>query len=312
MVSQFKPDTEGTMLKEIDPAKRLINWMSMDDGQTLHFEKFKDSESVADFNETDSDDECDDNYDDDDDIDSQRHEEVDRITETVNADKGYPADHIDGESNVACMESFSDHRSDPAGNVKEKDHENQKISRILAPLSEKSDVKTDGGIKIKETAGYTAPFEVPSSVSKHKSENRKSLKVAFCPKEVKRIIESEALLQKNAQSHTTRKIIVFASLGIRHGCEDMYELDFNHFSVLKKGEPYVSPTNPGVREIRLLVFSLQIMFLVVSRKGISQCKDERNISYHHMIHLFIAVSCHFISSDFQKFSSIVLMHVFVI
>lgn len=76
---------------------------------------------------------------------------------------------------------------------------------------------------------------------------RNPLKVAFCPKEVKRIIECEAQLQKNGQSHTIRKIIVFASLGTRHGCEDMYELDFNHFSILKKGEPYVSPRNPGVR-----------------------------------------------------------------
>ncbi|KAM6602057.1 hypothetical protein CsatA_021666 [Cannabis sativa] len=77
------------------------------------------------------------------------------------------------------------------------------------------------------------------------SHSKKPPKVAFCPREVKRIIVSEALEQKNAQSHTIRKIIVFASLGIRHGCEDMYELDFNHFSILKKGEPYESPSNPG-------------------------------------------------------------------
>ncbi|XP_050213201.1 uncharacterized protein LOC126664722 isoform X2 [Mercurialis annua] len=70
-------------------------------------------------------------------------------------------------------------------------------------------------------------------------------KVAFCPKEVKRILESEVLLEKNAQSHTMRKIIVFASLGIRHGCDDMYELDFNHFTIQRKGEPYVSVNDPG-------------------------------------------------------------------
>lgn len=78
---------------------------------------------------------------------------------------------------------------------------------------------------------------------------KKPPKVAFCPREVKRVIDSEALQQKNAQSHTIRKIIVFASLGIRHGCEDMYELDFNHFSILRKGEPYESPTNPGVSKL---------------------------------------------------------------
>ncbi|OMO64263.1 hypothetical protein CCACVL1_21935 [Corchorus capsularis] len=53
------------------------------------------------------------------------------------------------------------------------------------------------------------------------------------------MLETDALLLKNAQSHTLRKIIVFASLGIRHGCEDMYELDFNHFSILRKGDRYV-------------------------------------------------------------------------
>ncbi|KAJ4828740.1 hypothetical protein Tsubulata_025155 [Turnera subulata] len=74
---------------------------------------------------------------------------------------------------------------------------------------------------------------------------RKSPKLAFCPKEVKRILASEGLSLRNAQSHTIRKIIVFASLGIRHGCDDIHELDFNHFRILRKGEPYVSPKEPG-------------------------------------------------------------------
>ncbi|KAL3519469.1 hypothetical protein ACH5RR_017618 [Cinchona calisaya] len=74
---------------------------------------------------------------------------------------------------------------------------------------------------------------------------KKPPKIAFCPKEVKRILESGELLLRNAQSHTIRKIIVFASLGIRHGCEDMHELDFSHFSILRKGEPYLSPEDPG-------------------------------------------------------------------
>ena len=75
---------------------------------------------------------------------------------------------------------------------------------------------------------------------------------------MKRIIESEILFQKNAQSHTIRKIIVFASLGIRHGCEDMYELNFNHFSILRKGEPFISPKDPGVSN---LIFANFISFL---------------------------------------------------
>ncbi|OWM86337.1 hypothetical protein CDL15_Pgr010679 [Punica granatum] len=75
--------------------------------------------------------------------------------------------------------------------------------------------------------------------------HKKPYKVAFCPKEVKKILELEFLLQKNGQSHTMRKIIAFASLGIRHGYEDLYELDYNHFRILRKGEPYISPKNPG-------------------------------------------------------------------
>lgn len=84
---------------------------------------------------------------------------------------------------------------------------------------------------------------IVQNVSSHK----KHLKIAFCPMEVKKILHSEELLLKNAQSHTIRKIIVFASLGIRHGCEDLYELDFSHFTILRKGEPFVSSKDPGVR-----------------------------------------------------------------
>jgi len=249
--SEYTPDTAGIVPKQIDLAKRLVNWMSMDNGQNLYSEKFKDWKSVADFSETDSDDACDENFDDDMEN-SQRHEEVDDTNEAVSAEKGYRADHVDEESNAACMVNFS---GDPASNVKQEDHENQKTSCILlAPLSEKSEVKTVQGKEIKQNAAFTAAPEFPSSGSARISHNRKPLKVAFCPKEVKRIIESEALLQKNAQSHTVRKIIVFASLGIRHGCEDMYELDFNHFSILNKGEPYVSPKSPGVRPILRMLF----------------------------------------------------------
>jgi len=246
--SEYKTDTEGTVPKQIDRAKRLVNWMSMDNGQSLYAEKFKDCNSVADFNETDSDDACDENFDDDTEN-SHRHEEVDDKNEAFSAEKGYRADHVCEESNTSCMGIIS------GDSVRQEDHENQKTSCILvAPLSEKSEVKTFQGKEIKESAAFTGAAEVHSSGSERISHNRKPLKLAFCPKEVKRIIESEALLQKNAQSHTIRKIIVFASLGIRHGCDDMYELDFNHFSILNKGEPYVSPESPGVRAILRMLF----------------------------------------------------------
>lgn len=97
--------------------------------------------------------------------------------------------------------------------------------RVFATKDEPKDVLVDGN---------------------YASLQKKHLKIAFCPKEVKRIIESEEILLKNAHSHTIRKIIVFASLGIRHGCEDIYELDFNHFAILQKGQPYLSSKDPGV------------------------------------------------------------------
>ncbi|KAK7264477.1 hypothetical protein RJT34_32086 [Clitoria ternatea] len=252
LASQCKPVSEGIVPKEISPEKRLINWMSMDDSQNLYNEKFKDSESVAHFNETYSDDACDDNFDDDMEND-QGHEEIDDTAKEVSAQKGYRADHIDEEPKAACIGGISGHPSDSAGNVRQEDQKTSCIS--VTPLFEKSEVETHQ--EVKETAAKMAPLEVPSSGSARISQNKKPLKVAFCPKEVKRILESETLLQKNAQSHTIRKIIVFTSLGIRHGCEDMYELDFNHFSIVKKGEPYVSPRdtgehvlyeNPGIRK----------------------------------------------------------------
>ncbi|OIT37621.1 PREDICTED: uncharacterized protein LOC109240506 [Nicotiana attenuata] len=97
--------------------------------------------------------------------------------------------------------------------------------------------------KLKEDLGEASdpPFRRKGSSFSHK----KSVKVAFCPKEVKKILESKELSVKNAQSHTIRKILVFSSLGIRHGCEDMYELDFKHFSILHKGEQYTDSKNPG-------------------------------------------------------------------
>eukprot|EP00249_Psilotum_nudum_P012414 c23773_g1_i1 orf=818-3448(-) len=93
----------------------------------------------------------------------------------------------------------------------------------------------------KKASSYEILYRAPGMMASY----RKVPKKAFCPEEVKRIMESGVLAMKNAQSHTMRKIIVFASLCIRHGCEDLYELDFNHFSVVRRGEPYVSPKDPG-------------------------------------------------------------------
>ncbi|KAK9089699.1 hypothetical protein Scep_028781 [Stephania cephalantha] len=108
----------------------------------------------------------------------------------------------------------------------------------------RKEVKNNKGCKMQLETLHLEK-EISCKGSAGTSSNKKSLKVPFCPKEIKRMLQSEGLQLKNAQSHTIRKIIVFASLGIRHGCEDIYELDFNHFKILHKGEPYLSAKNPG-------------------------------------------------------------------
>ncbi|KAK7829480.1 hypothetical protein CFP56_029409 [Quercus suber] len=150
----------------------------------------------------------------------------------------------------------ADGQSEPTFSVVNREMNENRKEIVLVPdtkpvYNEKELKKLDRK-ETKNVGEYKAPPRIltfdkevchpgPGSLSLHK----KPPKTAFCPKEVKRIIESEILFQKNAQSHTIRKIIVFASLGIRHGCEDMYELNFNHFSILRKGEPFISPKDPG-------------------------------------------------------------------
>ncbi|KAG0572846.1 hypothetical protein KC19_VG129500 [Ceratodon purpureus] len=77
------------------------------------------------------------------------------------------------------------------------------------------------------------------------SSYKKAPKIALSPMELKRMLESGVLALRNAQSHTMRKIIVFSCLCIRHGCEEFYQLDFNHFQIFQRGEPYESIKAPG-------------------------------------------------------------------
>ncbi|ERN17344.1 hypothetical protein AMTR_s00037p00132790 [Amborella trichopoda] len=147
-------------------------------------------------------------------------------------------------------------------NVKQEEHGNFSEGKLLPVVR----VDKHGGNVINKRENGKHKFKVSKKLKRYKPfsglscsghENplkgsgnvfsyRNPTKVPFCSREVKRIMESELLSLKNAQTHTMRKIIVFASLGIRHGCEDMYELDFNQFSILRKGEPSVSLENPGV------------------------------------------------------------------
>lgn len=243
--------TETQLLSQKEPMleNRLVNWMSMDETQFLQYEKAKDGDSTAGCDDTDDsdDDEEDDYHEDDHGINSNNHKEGEAANETstivneleygvlsssaAQSELAFP--HINKEGNRQLPDMY------PPGNGMELEYQQSKDVKSISNYKVLQGSLTFGNEACKIGFGST-------------SQNKKPPKVAFCPKEVKRIIESEGLKEKNAQSHTIRKIIVFASLGIRHGCEDIYELDFNHFSILRKGEAYVSPTNPGVSILALL------------------------------------------------------------
>ena len=258
--------------KDANLEDRLVNWMSMDDTQFLHFEKFKDSDLAADFDDTDDSDDEDDDYRDEDDINGDHKVRVaTESSRTINELKEYLPEGVDfdGGSHMQCLESCSVVQSEPTFSVVNQEMNENRKEIVLVPdtkpVYDEKELKKLDRKETKKVGEDKAPPRIltfdkevchpgPGSLSLQK----KPPKTAFCPKEVKRIIESEILLQKNAQSHTIRKIIVFASLGIRHGCEDMYELNFNHFSILRKGEPFISPKDPGVSN---LIFANFISFL---------------------------------------------------
>ncbi|GMI77511.1 hypothetical protein HRI_001420400 [Hibiscus trionum] len=214
---------------------RLINWMSMDETHFSGFDKLKVGDIAGDHEEMDDSDDEDEYYEEDDsNIGYKNGESEENLRSTCD------------EEPISRLQSFSSGPSElPLANtsrlMKENREKDYKLQDIQVPL-------TQSNLKDIQVPADMPPSgeELCQMVSSGKtSRNKKPQKVPFCPKEIKKILESDALLSKNAQSHTIRKIIVFASLGIRHGCEDMHELDFNHFSILRKGDPYVSPKNPG-------------------------------------------------------------------
>ncbi|RZC50683.1 hypothetical protein C5167_019124 [Papaver somniferum] len=220
-------------LEMSDQQDRVVNWMSMDDTQFLNLESVKDGDCVADC-EVDTDESDDDDFDDEDetaidDKDIENDESKYRLDEGV----------TDGGKHIEFLETAHDGHSEVKVQVNETNKKEIKKQR------RKECSKVKGIISKPKLEIHNCIQEIGHKGFGSMSSNNKPLKVPFCPKEVKKIIESEALSQKNAQSHTIRKIIVFASLGIRHGCEDMYDLNFSHFSILHKGEPYVSPKSPG-------------------------------------------------------------------
>ncbi|XP_077243638.1 uncharacterized protein LOC143884123 [Tasmannia lanceolata] len=216
----------------------IVNWMSMDDSQILNFDKFKDGDSTVDCGDTDDTDEDDTDIDDKDRV-------GDKYSQVVDASKIHLMSHEGVDGGPQCLEIS------PGGqigltNVKQEIHGDTYIETNVRELK-RSKRKESKRLVLQKASleVHCSGQEIGHNGSGNLVVYRKPTKVAFCPQEVRRMMESEVLLLKNAQSHTIRKIIVFASLGIRHGCEDMYELDFSHFKILWKGEPYVSPKDPG-------------------------------------------------------------------
>ncbi|RZC80413.1 hypothetical protein C5167_042994 [Papaver somniferum] len=227
-------------LEMSDQQDRVVNWMSMDDSQFLNLESVKDVDCVADC-EVDTDDTDDDDFEDEDEtaIDD-KDVENDENSQVPDTSK----DHFnEGVTESGKHIEFLETAHDSHGEVKVQVNETNKTE--IRKQRRKECRKTVKGISKPQLEIHNCIQETGHKGFGSMSSNNKPLKVPFCPKEVKKIIESEALSSKNAQSHTIRKIIVFASLGIRHGCEDMYDLNFSHFSILHKGEPYVSPKSPG-------------------------------------------------------------------
>ncbi|GAB4830866.1 hypothetical protein Ancab_004893 [Ancistrocladus abbreviatus] len=225
--------TEMQHAAKLMPAKvtglenQLVNWMSMEESQFLHVDKSKYGESTVNCDDTD---------------------------DSADDDDGYPEE--DEQPGFKDMEHDEILR---ASSVKEDNQEDfdrgMHLEAFRQPLDNHSDSKV---FVMRQKAKYESSKDESSPEEQLVNSNpqlrardrimslqKRPRKVAFCPKEVERILESEALLSRNAQSHTIRKIIVFASLGIRHGCEDMYELDYNHFNILRKGDSYVSTKDPG-------------------------------------------------------------------
>ncbi|KAM5588700.1 hypothetical protein ABKV19_006926 [Rosa sericea] len=244
IAAQKKHHIESYALEDPIVDDRLVNWMSMEETQVLLSEKPKDGDSTADCDETDDSDDEDEDYREEDGINND-HKEADGTSRLVDeliyevADKG---------SDAGCAEIFSGAGQPLFQNVNRETNEELPIG----PICNEMEIRNQNKTEPKDFGSFKVPTSIPTSKkefihtgSGSLSQHKKPPKLAFCPKEVKRIIDSESLLQKNAHSHTIRKIIVFASLGIRHGCEDIYELDFNHFSILRKGEQYISPTDPG-------------------------------------------------------------------
>lgn len=269
MVSQIKHEIPFSIPpKDASLEDCLVNWMSMDETQFSQLEKLKGDDSAADCNDTDDTDEED-----------EADNKIDHINGqmdvvhvgAIELKENLHEDSVGEAIKLPCFESSFGGQSEQTlqhlNQARNEDRKNDGLPPEKQLVHDCADARNHDNreIKNKESHRTEADDFVPKEACHTRPGNvsllRKPPKIAFCPKEVKRILESEVLLLRNAQSHTIRKIVVFASLGIRHGCDDMYELDFNHFSILRKGEPYVSPKDPGVSDSlsKICGFLLRIM-----------------------------------------------------
>uniref|UniRef100_A0A0A0LS12 Uncharacterized protein n=2 Tax=Cucumis sativus TaxID=3659 RepID=A0A0A0LS12_CUCSA len=233
----MKDGTDLLSSKDTNLEDQLVSWMSMDETQFVHCEKLKECDIRVDSVDTDETDD-EENY-----YHEGREIPFDIKDWEINGNsKGAndPKQHIYLDSNSRYLENHSG-----AENNQTKAKEYGKIQEAKSEVEDKSEKTKNFELYDRPPNILVSGNEVCKVGFRNVSLQKKPPKLAFCPKEVKRIIESEVLLQKNAQSHTMRKIIVFSCLGIRHGCEEIYDLDFDQFSILRKGEPFISPQNPG-------------------------------------------------------------------
>ncbi|KAM1005156.1 hypothetical protein ACFX2C_005271 [Malus domestica] len=245
MDSKKKHRTQCLALKDQILEDRLVNWMSMEETQFLHLEKGDGGDS-ADCDDSDDSDDEDDDYREENCVnnDCKEGEVADNVSRICSELK---CEVVDKGLDAQCENVFTGGNEPVISNANQETNE----PPDTGPVCDEMQLRTQNKKKPSDFGSYKVPSDTLNfkefirAGSASTSQQKKPPKVAFCPKEVKRIIDSEALLQKNAQSHTIRKIIVFASIGIRHGCEDIYELDINHFSILRKGEPYMSTKDPG-------------------------------------------------------------------
>ncbi|GLT68193.1 hypothetical protein SLA2020_404480 [Shorea laevis] len=206
--SQKTHDHQFLPPKDPNLGDRLVNWMSMDETQFLHFEKFKDGDSTADCDDTDESDDEDDDYREEDDTNSDHKvRDIDENSRIANELKEYLHDGVDEGSHIPCLQNSSGGQSEPTYTIlNHETNKYQKENHIVPdkqPVYDERELKRVERNEPKKTGGHKAPSEI---LTFDKDVAIQDLEAYHCIKNLPR---------------------------------------FSHFSILRKGEPYVSPKNPG-------------------------------------------------------------------